>query len=155
MKKTVFLMILTLFMSLGYGCTPQKATRTQLQTRLLQTKTYETTDYKMVMKAVLNTLQDQGYIVTNAISNLGVITAYKMKSRFAGGFFSSPWVNMIDCSVNVTVYGNKTKVRVNFLLRVLNDKGVVTGVSHLNDPEYYKQFFSKVDKGVFLEKEGL
>ena len=29
------------------------------------------------------------------------------------------------------------------------------GVKQIEDPEFYQEFFVKVDKGVFIEKEGI
>ncbi len=52
------------------GVSPQK---TQLQIREFQTRSYETKDAKMVMKSLLNVLQDDGFIVKNANVELGLI----------------------------------------------------------------------------------
>lgn len=62
------------------GCSGGSTTiprKTALEIREMQTRTFETTDTKMVMKAVLNVLQDEGYIVKNANIDLGLITADK------------------------------------------------------------------------------
>lgn len=50
--------------------------QTQLQTRP-QTREYDTNDVKLVMKAVLNTLQDDGFTIKNAVVDLGLISATK------------------------------------------------------------------------------
>lgn len=44
---------------------------TQLEKRQFQTRTYETIDKPLVMKAMLNVLQDEGFIVYNANPLLG------------------------------------------------------------------------------------
>jgi len=66
------------------GCTivnqpPQRplTPQTQLQTREFQTREYDTNDVKLIMKAVLNTLQDDGFVVKNAVIDLGLLTAEK------------------------------------------------------------------------------
>jgi hypothetical protein len=46
----------------------------QLAVREFQTRTYDTTDTPMVMKAVLNALQDEGFIIKNANDTLGLCT---------------------------------------------------------------------------------
>lgn len=68
-----------LLFSFTFGCVPMppKPQQTQLQIREFQTRTYETKDTKMVMKAMLNVLQDDGFIVKNANVDLGLITATK------------------------------------------------------------------------------
>jgi hypothetical protein len=51
--------------------------KTQLEIREIQTRSYDTPDTKMVMKAVLNVLQDEGYNIKNAETELGLLTASK------------------------------------------------------------------------------
>src|SRR3989304_1429242 len=51
--------------------------KSQLQIRELQTRMYDTSDTKMVMKTMLNVLQDDGFIVTEANTELGFLTASK------------------------------------------------------------------------------
>lgn len=52
---------------------------TQLQIRELQTRTFDDKDEMLVQKAVINLLQDEGYIVKNAQSDLGLIVAEKQE----------------------------------------------------------------------------
>jgi hypothetical protein len=44
---------------------------------------------------------------------------------------------------------------VNFQLKVLSNKGDIVEVIQVEEPTYYQNFFSKVDKGLFLQKEKL
>jgi hypothetical protein len=63
---------------LAAGCAvPQEPERTQLEIREFQTRDFDTADPKLVMKAMLNVLQDEGYVVKNAVVDLGLITAAK------------------------------------------------------------------------------
>lgn len=67
MKKFAFAS-LTFFLLLA-GCAiqqPAPPQKTQLEIREFQTRSYETKDIKMVMKSLLNVLQDDGFIVKNA-----------------------------------------------------------------------------------------
>jgi len=50
---------------------------TQLETREFQTRMFDTNNIKLVMKAMVNVLQDDNYIITNAVTDLGVIMAKK------------------------------------------------------------------------------
>ena len=50
---------------------------TQLEKRQFQTRTYDSTDKALVMKAMLNVLQDEGFIVYNANPLLGFIYGVK------------------------------------------------------------------------------
>ena len=146
--------------ALSLCCAPAPAhksdqVRTQLQTREFQTRTYETTDTNMIMKALLNVLQDDGFIIKTVNTDLGLITANKDHSNTHPGFVAGPFIpQMWDCSVNVSKFGAQTKVRVNVQVTARN-KLNETDVYELDDPSYYQTFFAKVDKGIFIQKEKL
>ena len=168
MKKNwilfIFLISGSLFLvSCATTPTPQK---TQLQIREFQTRSYDTNDTKMVMKAVLNTLQDEGFIVKNAVVELGLITATKeidieskseafFATLFAGA--QATWIknSTIEASANISEFGPQTRVRVNFQIKTLDNKGGVREIKQIEDGQYYQDFFSKVDKGIFIQKEKL
>ena len=64
--------------ALGAGCAAAPPPpKTQLEVREYQTRVFDTADTNMVMKAMLNVLQDDGYVVKNAVVDLGLITAAK------------------------------------------------------------------------------
>ena len=163
--KKLWILLSVLIMSI-FGCattgvTPQK---TQLQIRQFQTRSYETNDTKMVMKAMLNVLQDDGFIVKNAVLDIGLLSAEKsvdvenkgealLAAFFAGA--NSVWkkASIIECTANVSEYGSQTRVRINFQIKVLNNKGGIMKIEQIADEKYYQDFFSKVDKGIFIQKE--
>lgn len=158
--------------------------KTQLQVRTFQTREFDTNDVKLVMKAVLNTLQDEGFVVKNAVVDLGLITATKelqLSGRsnttdndsdywadvFAKLFKTNPppktgnqqtrfdKFKVIEASINVSPLGTRTKVRANFLAKVIDNQGDPSEVYSVEDMKFYQDFFAKVDKGVFIEKQGL
>jgi hypothetical protein len=53
----------------------------------------------------------------------------------------------------VSEYGEQARVRVNFQIKVLNNKGGIMKIEQIDDEKYYQDFFSKVDKGIFIQKE--
>lgn len=175
------------------GCTfvnqapPTRTPQTQLQTREYQTREFDTNDVKLVMKAVLNVLQDDGFVVKNAVTDLGLLTAskeYNINNTPAkpGGSDDS-WLNLLDLmfggngtrnrrttererdvrtasfksievSVNVSEMGRRCKVRANFQAKILDNNGNPMSVQPVEDPKFYQDFFVKVDKGIFLQKQG-
>src|SRR5277367_3093524 len=54
--------------------TPQKS---QLEVRELQTRAYGTNDTQLVMKAMLNVLQDEDFVVRDSSTDLGLLSASK------------------------------------------------------------------------------
>ena len=140
---------------------------TQLEKRQFQTRTYETADKPLVMKAMLNVLQDEGFIVYNANPLLGFIYGVKdfdtsdknidiskefglSKSRLN---LNGIKVATIETTANVTEYGKNMRVRVNFKRKLLNIYGNAQFIDDVNDETYYQDFFAKVDKAIFLQKQ--
>lgn len=153
---------------LATGCRTTKTEYTQLQIRQFQTREYQMSDTLMVMKAVVSTLQDEGFIIKNADKDLGLVVAFKEAEvkhiidgilSTLGGLAGSQetWDKKsdVECSANVRQFGNEVRVRVNFKLKLKNIVGGAVKVREVHDPEYYQAFFSKIDKGIFIEKEGI
>ena len=171
---------------LAAGCTPAvRPPQTQLEVREYQTRTFDTSDAKLVMKAMLNVLQDDGYVVKNAVVDLGLITAAKeidiAPGRSGstggdvwgglggsvifggrGGILVGPQApptysktELRDFTGNVSEFGPQTRVRVSFQRKVLDNRGDVVEVAPIGDAAFYQDFFSRMDKSLFLQKEQL
>jgi hypothetical protein len=211
MKKVLFF-FLSLILVLG-ACTSQpekiQPKKTQLEIRAMQTRSYDTKDVKMVMKAVMHALQDDNFIIQQANVDLGLLTAQKevdlenlenlensegtslgeglaigavivgiiiAAALLSGGGDDKshfdrdkPSFNrdehrdepsfeksaITEASANISEFGEQTKVRINFRVKVLDNKGATAEVKQIDDPKYYQYFFSKVNKSVFLGKENL
>jgi len=171
--------------ALGAGCTaqPKPPPETQLEVREYQTRTFDTPDTKLVLKAMFNVLQDDGYVVKNAVVDLGLITAVKEidlapgrsgpsglgvggivlgGGHGGGGIIIGPGgappyrkSEVRDFTGNVSEFGNQTKVRVSFQTKVLDNRGGVVEVQPIEDPTFYQSFFSRMDKSLYLQKEKL
>lgn len=188
--KTTYAIVILASVLIG-GCTvfnfpnrqtQQQQQQTQLQTRQYQQREYDTNDVKLVMKAVLNTLQDDGFFVKNAVVDLGLISATKeisLKNQAQGVsddfwsviFKDAMWgrgkntparteqkavqnIKQIDASVNISEFGkNQTRVRVSFQARILDTNGSIMESGQIEDMKFYQEFFLKVDKGIFIEKQ--
>lgn len=142
-------------------------TMTQLQKRQYQTRTYKSTDKVMVMKGILNTLQDEGYIVYNVNSLLGFIYGVKdfdttdpnidiskefglTKSRLN---YNGVTVATLEVTVNVTDYGDDLKLRTNFKRKLLNQYGNAQFIDDIDEEEFYTEFYEKADKAIQLQKQ--
>ncbi|MBL7975829.1 MAG: hypothetical protein JNJ85_13010 [Candidatus Kapabacteria bacterium] len=159
--------------------------QTQLQTRQYQQREFDTNDVKLIMKAVLNTLQDDGFIVKNAVVDLGLLSATKeisLKGSSQGTTQNSNddfWtiifrdaiagrrgaatprnepvryqnLKQIEATINVSEFGKQTRVRASFQARILDNEGNVMESYPIDDMKFYQDFFVKVDKGVFIQKQ--
>lgn len=137
---------------------------TQLQKREIQTRDFETSDTKLVMKSMMNVLQDEGFIIKNAVVDLGLLSAEKIidvenkgKAIFATMLAGSNarWnkQQIFEASANVSEFGAKTRIRINFQTKTIDNYGCPQDVVTLNDPLYYQKFFDKVSKGIFLQEQ--
>jgi len=102
---------------------------TQLQTRGIQTREYDTLDKPLTMRSVIATLQDLGFTIDQADTDLGTITA----TRF-GTYTMRMTVTVVPRE------GNRIAVRANARI----DENAVT------DPVTYQDFFVALDKAMFL-----
>ena len=140
---------------------------TQLEKRQYQTRNYAKQDNIIVMKAVLNVLQDEGFIVYNVNSLLGYIYGVKdfdtsdpnidiskefglTKSRLS---YNGVKVATLEVGVNITQYGENSRLRVNFKRKLLNEYGNAQMINDIDEIEYYDNFYSKVDDAIALQKQ--
>ena len=106
---------------------------TKLEKRSFQTRTYPSADRTIVLKGILNVLQDDGYIVYNVNSLLGFVYGVKdfdttdknidiskefglTKSRLN---YNGVTVATLETTANVTDYGDTIRARVNFKRKLL------------------------------------
>ncbi len=139
----------------------------QLQVRQMQTRSYEIKDPKKAIKAVLNVLQDEAFIPRQVNLEVGFVHAVKETdiekgnerfwARFWHGSKDARWRKnaIIECAANVTEVRNGMRLRVNFQVKVVNNRNEVITVRPIEDPAFYQAFLQKVDKGVFYEKQGI
>lgn len=118
------------------------------------------------MKSLLDVLQDDGYVVKNVALDLGFISANKEMDIEEGSerFFAQAtrgnqarWVKneLIEATVNVSEFGPVTRVRTNFQRKVFDNQGAVVTVEQIIDELFYQEFFVKVDKGIFIQGQGI
>jgi len=169
--------------------------------RILQKHNYKLGNIKRdILKLIVNTLLDDGYIIKNVNTDLGIITAEKgfaIKEEEARN--SSIWTDVIleaiivltlgiillvskdkkdsvdkrsspppqinnkeelyeknkiiETTINVSEFSSGYKVRAVFQKKVLNNRGEITSIENIDDMKFYQDFFSKLDKSIFLQKE--
>ncbi|MBI3621394.1 MAG: hypothetical protein HY208_04325 [Nitrospirae bacterium] len=110
-------------------------TDAQLKIRSFQTRTFDTQDSNNVLRAVIGSLQDLGFIIERANAPMGLVTAGKFAGQGYAGFVE----------VTVIVRSTETKqseVRVNALF---NTKPI-------EDPKVYQNFFTSLERSLFVSR---
>jgi hypothetical protein len=147
-----------------------------LEARQAQSRTFEPAEARLVLKAVLNVLQDEGFVIREANAELGVVTAVKeWRSRQENqGLRIAKWIatpmtygaallipsgkdefTAVEANVNVTQAAARTCVRISLVSRVTDKGGRVQSVMPVADPLAYQGLLARLDKAVYLQKEGL
>ena len=103
---------------------------TQVGLRNMQTRAFDTTDRNSMLRTVIATLQDFGYVLDKADEELGVITA----TRLDGG----------TRRITVTV---RPRGETQLLVRA----NLLRGRKAVDDPQIYQNFFISLSKSVFLD----
>lgn len=104
-------------------------TGTQLETRQIQTRQYDTLDKALTMRSVVATLQDLGFTIDDADAELGVITATRLHEY--------------TMRMTVTVV-QRSDERVSVRANARINENAIT------DAATYQDFFTALDKAMFL-----
>jgi len=104
--------------------------QSQVQLRSIQTRVFDTTDKTKMLKTVISTLQDLDFVLDRADLELGSVTASKFTKN-----------TLLKMSVTVRPRG-KTQLLVR--------ANAQFGIKPIADPEPYQDFFSALEKSVFI-----
>jgi hypothetical protein len=102
----------------------------QVAIRNIQSRAFDTADKKLMMRSVVNTLQDLDFLIQDANFDLGTVTGQK----FSG-------ITVVKMSVTV-----KDRNAKQLLVRA----NVQYGLKAVEDPKIYQDFFAALEKSVFL-----
>lgn len=116
------------------GCTTNKqrlldSEYSQVQLRSIQTRAFDTTDKEKMLRTIISTLQDLGFVIDKADATLGTISATKLKGY----------------ALRITV-----TVRPRGETQLLVRANAQYDIEPVTDPELYQQFFASLEKAMFL-----
>ncbi|MFA5168060.1 MAG: hypothetical protein WC530_05980 [Candidatus Omnitrophota bacterium] len=135
LKKSMISLILGIsLIAAGCASTSQQqilaTEQSQVALRSIQTRAFDTTDKKLMMRSVINTLQDLDFLIQDSSLDLGTVTGQK----FSG-------VTVVKMSVIVKERNAKQlSVRANAQF----------GLKAVEDPKIYQDFFNALEKSIFL-----
>lgn len=150
---------------------PEPPAPSPLELREAQTRSFNWATSLMLMRAVTAALQDEGFTIREANTELGLITAEKQLDAQEAWTLSElrarnlrlrnpeeedqrdyVTVRHWDATVNVLENTTGARVRVSFVEKALNNQGGVLSSRPVRDPHAYQEFFVRVDKALFFLK---
>ncbi|MFA5145344.1 MAG: hypothetical protein WC723_05010 [Candidatus Omnitrophota bacterium] len=102
----------------------------QVKLRSIQTRAFDTTDKKKMMQTIISTMQDLDFVIDKADLTLGSVTG----SKFLGQA-------VVTMTVTVRARGEK---------QLLVRANAQYGISSVEDPGTYQDFFTALEKSIFL-----
>ena len=99
-----------------------------IQMRNYQSRSFDTTDRSLVLRSVVSTMQDLGFIIDRADEKLGTISG-------------TSFTHASKLTVSVRTIGKKIVVRAN----------AQAGLNAIEDPVPYQNFFNSLGQSLFLE----
>jgi hypothetical protein len=130
-KSVLILIVFSLFI-VGCATTQQRlldSDSSQVQLRSIQTRAFDTTDKEKTLRTIMSTLQDLGFVIDKADATLGTVSATKLK--------------YYALRITVTV---RPRGETQMLVRA----NAQYNVTPITDPEPYQQFFTSLEKAMFL-----
>ena len=101
----------------------------QVELRSFQTRAFDTTDKDMMLRTVIATLQDLGFIIDQADEDLGAVTGTKLSGYQIRMTVITRPRGDTQLLVRANAYYNKTPIE---------------------DPLPYQDFFTSLEKALFL-----
>jgi len=105
----------------------------QVKLRSMQTRAFDTTDKQKMMQTVISTMQDLEFVIDKADLTLGSITG----TKFLGNA-------VVTMSVTVRARGEK---------QLLVRANAQFGLTSVDDPATYQDFFTSLEKAMFLSAQ--
>lgn len=131
-NNAVLVMIVLSLLVIGCATTQQRlldSDSSQVQLRSIQTRAFDTTDKEKTLRTIMSTLQDLGFVIDKADATLGTVSATKLK--------------YYALRMTVTV---RPRGETQLLVRA----NAQYNVKPVTDPEPYQQFFTSLEKAMFL-----
>lgn len=130
--KKLFVAVFGLTILCGCVTTSQSVLGTansQVETRNYQSRMFDTSDKKLVLRSVISTMQDLGFIIDRADETLGTVSG-------------TSFANNSKMTVSVRPSGTK---------QMLVRANAQAGLHEISSPMAYQNFFNALSQSLFLD----
>ena len=139
MNKMTLLLYIVVIVGLA-GCNIQSQNShilkggSQIKLRNMQSRTFETSNRIIVLRNVIATLQDLGFVIDKADAELGVVSATKLSRH----------------TIKMTVIVRKKSDKLT-LVRA----SARYNINAIEDPKTYQNFYTSLEKSLFLSANAI
>jgi hypothetical protein len=128
---TIFILILvfTVASCAGRQKNILETTESQVKLRSIQSRVFDISDHNRLLRTIIATLQDLGFVIDDAEESLGTVSGTKRSGYF------------IRMTVSIRPRGTNQMIVRQYNLEAIED------------PEPYQYFFSTLSKALFLEAQ--
>ena len=173
MRFKLYVVILLSIFIASCGTIPKdalKLTQKNLELRQIQQKEYSDVKERQALIASANVLQDIGFIIKESEADLGLLVAEKDRDATDGGQIVLAILVAALGGGNAAIDRNQ-KIRVSLITRIRKNNSILVRVSfqrivwntnnhiskmeYIKDKQIYQDFFAKLDKSIFLAKQGI
>lgn len=172
MRFNLYVVILFSLFITSCGTVPKDAlrlTQKNLKLRQIQQKEYSNVKERQALIASANVLQDIGFIIKESEGDLGLLVAEKDRDATDAGQLAIHILGVlagvhtaIDTNQKIRVSlitrirkNNSILVRASFQRIVWNSDNQISRMEYIKDKQVYQDFFNKLDKSIFLAKQGV
>lgn len=173
MRFNLYVVIIFSLFITSCGTIPKDAlrlTQKNLELRQIQQKEYSDVKERQALIASANVLQDIGFIIKESEGDLGLLVAEKDRDATDGGQIALAILLAALGGGNIAIDENQ-KIRVSLITRirknnsilvrasfqriVWNSNNQISKMEYIKDKQIYQDFFTKLDKSIFLAKQGI
>lgn len=138
----------------------------QVKLRAAQSRVFDTTDRRRMLEAIVETMQDLGFMVAVLDEELGMVSGKKFEALEGGGFGGDPYYHLYnDQSLLIFIKSYRTwgpfrhrsdVVRLTVTVRKRSESQLVVRASSqfylraVEDPLPYQKFFRTLEQALFL-----